>query len=288
MKQETISLNITHAIEGIYPKHVEGLFMLEINDTVESEINYMLDEVSVLLCLDGYGTLKINEKEYKIEPNLIIFIPPNYIVRNTEENNHYNIKTLFFSTDLAVSLIIAEDYQVAAEIRKRSCIKVSEESMKELVLYYDFLKNESEKQSTIFKVQVIKTLLLAYLIKIGEAYALSEFHNNDQPRTRAVAITEQFIELVSLHFKEERKLAFYADKMCISIKYLSYTIKNVTNKSAISWINESVIQKIKQLLKTTDLSISEIADDLKFPNASFFGRYFKDHTHMTPNEFRKS
>lgn len=290
MKDKINVINITQAIEGVYPKQIEGLFMLELEKITETNKSYMFEEVCIILCLGGQGSIFINEKEYIIGPNIILFIPSNYIVRTTsnENQNKYNFKVLFFSSNLIPSRTIAKDYQIVIEIRKRSCIKISAQMMNELVLYYDFLKNKSEKPATIFKEKIIKNLLLTYLIKVTEAYALSDHSDNELTKSRGIVITEQFFELVSIHFKEERKLNFYADKMCVSVKYLSQTIKKTTNQSAISWINQSVIYKIKHLLKTTDMTAAEIANHLNFPNASFFGRYFKDHTNATPNQFRNN
>ena len=89
------------------------------------------------------------------------------------------------------------------------------------------------------------------------------------------------------YYKEERSLGFYAGKLCITPKYLSLISKDVSGRSAGEWIDQYVVLEAKTLLKSTRMSIQEIADVLNFANQSFFGKYFKHHTGISPKEYRK-
>ena len=101
-------------------------------------------------------------------------------------------------------------------------------------------------------------------------------------------ITTRFLALVQKHFKEERFLDFYAEKLEISPKHLSRTMKNETGFSAVEWIERYVILEAKVLLKSTNLNIQQISDELNFPSQSFFGKYFKKKVGMSPKEFRNT
>lgn len=83
-------------------------------------------------------------------------------------------------------------------------------------------------------------------------------------------------------------MAFYADQLCLSPKYLSKLIKEVSGKSAPEWINAYVMLEAKHLLKYTDISIKEIVFKLNFSNQTVLYKYFKAHTGMTPTEYRNS
>ena len=89
------------------------------------------------------------------------------------------------------------------------------------------------------------------------------------------------------NYKQERSVAFYADKLCVTAKYLSLISKEVSGQPAGNWIDEYVILEAKTLLKSSQMSIQEIADSLNFANQSFFGKYFKHHTGISPKEYRK-
>jgi AraC-like DNA-binding protein len=83
-------------------------------------------------------------------------------------------------------------------------------------------------------------------------------------------------------------MAFYADKLCLTPKYLSTLIKQASGRSAPDWIDDFVILEAKNLLKYTGLAIKEIVYKLHFPNQSVFFKFFKAHTGLTPSEYRNA
>lgn len=84
----------------------------------------------------------------------------------------------------------------------------------------------------------------------------------------------------------EREVAFYAGKQCLTRRYFSTIIKEKTGESALQWIVKKVITEAKHMLEESDLSVKEIAMQLNFPTQSFFGKYFKQYTGMSPTEYR--
>ena len=107
-----------------------------------------------------------------------------------------------------------------------------------------------------------------------------------QTTTRSKMIFEQFIRLVGEHHMKYRNVGFYADKLCLTPKYLSKLIKGASGKSAPEWIDSYVILEAKNLLKYSDITIKEIVYRLNFPNQSVFYKFFKARTGMTPSEYR--
>ena len=87
---------------------------------------------------------------------------------------------------------------------------------------------------------------------------------------------------------KHRTVESYANELCISPKYLSVICKKHSGKTANEWIREHVLEDIRYYLKQTDLTITQIADLLGFPNSSFFGKYVKEHFGMTPMQVRKN
>ena len=88
------------------------------------------------------------------------------------------------------------------------------------------------------------------------------------------------------HCASQREVSFYADKLCISTKYLTGICKAVTGDSAKKIIDDFAILEIKVLLQSTELTVQEIADRLGFPDQSYLGRYFKRHEGMSPKEYQ--
>jgi AraC-like DNA-binding protein len=99
---------------------------------------------------------------------------------------------------------------------------------------------------------------------------------------------KQFIKLVSENYTRQRQVLFYADHLCMSPKYLSKLVKDVSGKSAPEWIDSYVLLEAKHLLKYSNMSIKEIVFRLNFSNQTVFYKYFKAHTGMTPTDYRNS
>ena len=96
----------------------------------------------------------------------------------------------------------------------------------------------------------------------------------------------RFMELVSTYLSVERSISFYASKLCISPKYLTSVVKQVSGKTPTTLIREKVMDEIKYKLCCTQSTIKEIAYGLNFPNLSFFGKYFKAETGVSPSVYR--
>ncbi len=83
-------------------------------------------------------------------------------------------------------------------------------------------------------------------------------------------------------------MGFYAAQLNLTPKYLSTLIRQTSGRTASEWIDDYVILEAKNLLKYSTMSVQEIAYSLNFPNQSFFGKYFKNHTGQTPSGYRMS
>lgn len=117
---------------------------------------------------------------------------------------------------------------------------------------------------------------------------------HDSPSKNEIKMSRQeiffgkFIALLTQYHTQERSVTFYAEKLCITPKYFSTLIKKQTGKSAAQWIDDYVILEAKNLLKFSGMSIQEIAYHLNFSTQSFFGKYFKHQTGLSPSEYRSS
>ena len=83
-------------------------------------------------------------------------------------------------------------------------------------------------------------------------------------------------------------MAFYAEKMCLTDRYLGTVVKAVSGQTGKEWIDRALITSAKVMLKHSDRTVVQIADELHFPTVSFFCKYFKRLTNLTPNQFRQT
>lgn len=92
----------------------------------------------------------------------------------------------------------------------------------------------------------------------------------------------------SKHITSERNVAYYASRLCITPKYLSTVVKQISGKTPTVWIKEKIINEMKYRLCYTQATVKEISFQLNFPNASFFGKYFKSETGISPSRYRET
>ena len=97
---------------------------------------------------------------------------------------------------------------------------------------------------------------------------------------------EQFIKLAINDHAQEHMVGYYADKMCVTPKYLSKIVKEASGRSVPEWLSELLILDAKNMLRHTNMTIKEISACLNFPSQSFFFRFFKNHTGQTPTQYR--
>ena len=108
-----------------------------------------------------------------------------------------------------------------------------------------------------------------------------------QQHTRQEEVFNRFLELVNKYAARERSITFYADRLFLTPRYLSTLVRQASGRTVMDWVNEAVMQEAKLMLRHTDKLVYQIADELNFPNASFFSKYFRRMAGMTPNDYRR-
>jgi AraC-like DNA-binding protein len=115
----------------------------------------------------------------------------------------------------------------------------------------------------------------------------SHILSGSDPQSSQGILLDRFMNLVKENFREQRDVGFYADKLCLTPKYLSKVIRDNSGSSADEWIDNYVTLEAKALLKSTNMTIQQISEELNSPSQSFFGKYFKRIVGVSPSEYRK-
>jgi AraC family transcriptional activator of pobA len=134
-------------------------------------------------------------------------------------------------------------------------------------------------------------IIAAYLnVLLQEAAAIHQLQNNNaaiKNATTAEAITSKFKDLVAEHYLSKRQVKEYADLLFVTPNHLNKVIKNTTGTTAHDLIFEMLMMEAQILLKQTNMSIAEIAIYLSFEDTSYFTRFFRKQTGITPGAYRK-
>lgn len=141
-------------------------------------------------------------------------------------------------------------------------------------------------KETDYNREVAKSLFAAILYLYDEAYRRHEVIGG-KSKSRERELFDSFIPLVNQYARSEHNIAFYADKLCITERYLSRVVKGVSGLSAKEWIDRALITEAKVMLKHGNITVAGIADELNFPNPGFFNKFFKRLVGITPNAYRE-
>lgn len=240
------------------------------------------------LCLKGNCKITINLNEYNICPNDMILLMPNQIVMLCEKSD--DVSGLFivvlknFSNEILPSTEDMLSVFFYAKESPKTTLNPNE--IKCLKEYHSFLRNKVKETENIYRKEIIRILLKSLFYEIANI-TKKKIPEKSIRKSRKTEVFESFLKTVVTHYKQQRSVTFYADKLYLTPKYLSCVIKEISGKSAGEWIDEQVILAAKALLKSSNMTIQEISVELNFANQSFFGKYFKQHTGISPKAYRK-
>lgn len=137
----------------------------------------------------------------------------------------------------------------------------------------------------IYKGQILSMLYAVLLLDLQDAQGRAIANGSIPKRIETIFI--DFIRLLPHHFMQHHDIAFYADKLNISTVYLSRVVRQVTGNTVIDYINKFLLMEASFLLRTTQLSITQIADNLHFADTSSFSKFFFRLKGVTPKIFRE-
>jgi len=259
--------------------------------TLSSNYPFSIDGVAFAICIGGNARIKINFKEYEIKKNTIITIMPHFVIEYIYRSDDLMIEFLVFAPDFLTEMPTSNNLDIYKSIVQNPCLVISDEQAEKYLEYHTFIVRQYKRKEHPFRTIMAKSLLYSLLIEVGSIYytLLWELEDeNKKSNTYLDDLMYKFFKLLLANHKQEKSLQFYADKMCLTPKYLSTVVKDRTGQTAFTWINEALISSAKYMLKTTDMTILQISDEMNFPNPSFFGRFFKKHTGLTPVQYRES
>ncbi len=252
---------------------------------------FRFDGILLVWCIKGRLSVSINLNDYILKENtLFLCVPGNIFKLNEiigdEEELHYVCIAMSreFAADQKVD--VNKTFSNGLSLMDDPSVALSEEESAMIADYIDMMGKVARSELT-YKKESIQSLWTS-MIYIFAGVLDNRAKDPAESTNRSRLLFEQFISLVAKYHGQYRNVGFYADKLCLTPKYLSKLIKNATGRSAPEWIDAYVILEAKNMLKYSNETIKEIVYKLNFPNQSVFYKFFKARTGMTPSEYRNS
>ena len=254
---------------------------------------FRFDGILLVWCIKGRLSVSINLNHYILKENTLFLCVPGNIFKlneiiSDEEELHYVCIAMSreFAADQKVD--VNKTFSNGLSLMDDPSVALSEEESAMIADYIDMMGKVARSELT-YKKESIQSLWTSMIyIFAGVLDNRAKAKDPAESTNRSRLLFEQFISLVAKYHGQYRNVGFYADKLCLTPKYLSKLIKNATGRSAPEWIDAYVILEAKNMLKYSNETIKEIVYKLNFPNQSVFYKFFKARTGMTPSEYRNS
>jgi AraC-like DNA-binding protein len=288
MKTKNIlPLNWRSELENIETNSIDNDIILLDKPIITSTFQhpFKLDVTAIIICTKGTTEGTINLKPYKTKGACFIVVLPGQILEYKSISKNFSGHFIIMSKKFTESLMqtIGERLPLLLSVRDNPVTPLNAGALEGMIQYFGLLKKVIQEKDHPYRLETARHLTLAFFYGAG-----ADLHKlaDNKKKTHHEILVEKFLKLVQIHHKEQRGLEFYADKLCLTPKHLSKVIKQTSHKSANDWIDEYVILEIKALLKSTNMTIQQISDELNFPSQSFFGKYFKRIAGMSPREYK--
>ena len=281
--------NASPELEKLFEKSVEDFFCLRIEDVSERVLKPILpsreESHTIILVTEGSYKTKIGFREYTIKPDQIVVLQAGAIFSTEQISQNVKGFTCHFHPDILIgkfgNLTLLTDFDFL-NVGNHPIIEVKKDSKPHIQnlferLYIEF-KSDERPNSTI-----VHSYLYALLAELQVLFG----KNNSFNQNASFQITFQFRKLAHKHVKENLKVSDFAEMINISPNHLNKSVKKITSKSASEILDEIKLIEIKFLLFQSDLSISEISYEMGYLDISYFTRFFKKRTKISPTEFRE-
>ena len=242
-----------------------------------------------LLCVRGSVKLSINLTSYTVKTHDFVTLVPNTFIQFDAISDD----VLFYLAGFSAAFMndvnfIKSTMNVLPMITDRPVIHLDDAIAQLYVDGYHLLVRASRFSP---RGAINKNLVIAYMTIFMQSTAelyKRDMRWDDDSHTRKYEIYRRFVQLVVENYTKQHSVSFYAEQLSLSLPHFCTTIKKAIGLTPLEIISSILIMDAKAQLRETGLSVKEIAYSLGFTNLSFFNKYFRQHTGMTPREYRRT
>lgn len=241
---------------------------------------------AILICRKGKAMLNVNYKDWELYEGAVITLFPNDVVE-LKVDGDFEVEILKYNPSLLREASLQLEQTVYSSLREDRCRKDTPVVTNIINGMFGLLKVYFDQSECTCISQLVLCQLKAFFIGFHEYLQRNPQYRPDEVKSyRVRELFNRFMMLLEKDYKILRDVNYYAEKMNISSKYLTNIVNQVTGHTPKTIIDQYVILQLKLHLKRSTQSIKEMAWEFHFADVSFFCRYFKKHTGLTPQQIR--
>ena len=260
-------------------------------DHSDEIVKTQLNEFWLCRVLKGNAKVLFEQEERKVLADTIFVVQEGAQFKVVSSSRDMQMEVLVFDESLmnvVYALLGAEADFGSLEMAFWSDKTIDESFNRMLAADYDLLRVAIEQPNLVARNKMITALLVHLLLTLYNASDRPENTTQNDNSKRSRQLLNHFFELVGENILSgQRNIPFYAERLCVSERYLFKVCKKETGRTPKDLINEFLIGQIKNALLTTEMTHQQIADQFGFPDQSAFGQFFKRQEGMSPSKFRQ-
>lgn len=241
-----------------------------------------------LFCMGGGMRVRLNLREYKLRKNDLLIVEAGSVGECLEVSHDCKTGLIAFSNN---SFVPDTNSQGATLVRQflsvSSLLSLTDQEMGELLSIYRQMRQKLCQPDYRYKREILTGYMRVLFCNCCQYMATYLEKRPALPSSRKNWIFDHFMQLLKEYYVSERSIGFYADKLCLSSKYLSQMVLLASGRHVKDWVRDYVILEAKALLRSRQYTVLQVSDMLNFPNQSFFGVYFKKAVGCSPAAYQK-
>lgn len=237
----------------------------------------------------GKATCEINLSRFNLTKGGVLIIGSNIFYQITYADSDFRISYISFSVKIWEVITARINPAFFSYLSKHQYVTTGKKDSGSLARIHAMIsaaRDICEERGHSFRHEMLRNIAQNVLFEIYEIIKPRIMDSPGLSHGRKEELFTEFIRLVKENSTEHREVSFYADKLCITTRYLSSVVKEMTGISPKELIDRRCIQEIKMALRTSTDTIQEIAFMLHFHDQSYLARYFRRHAGQSPAEYR--
>lgn len=274
-------------MDSIISGKMTAELIVGVSDINTAKGDMLSENGMIILCRRGCAVINVNYHSWVLPDGGVITIFPGDVVSVSRQSPDFIVDMLVYSPNILREASLDIEHSIYDKLREDRCRSDSQ-------VVSDIVRSMFTLLGLYFRQSACKCLdkLVLCQLKaffIGFHDYISRFPDMVPPSSsskRKRDLFNSFMKLIELNYRHFRDVNWYAGQLNISSKYLNIITKEITDNSAKTLIDHYVILKLKQDLSGSGKSLKQLAWDYNFCDASFFTRYFRQHTGLTPRAWR--
>ena len=243
----------------------------------------------IVICTEGIAQFDYDGQQIRLHKDDLFLYMAHSVVSNFMSSSDFNCRQIWFSRGELWNINKYGEVSLSdlPYLKRHPIMHLTDDDVKLLDDYFQLLCRRMRDPSPVLYSNIVRSLVSTMMLEILSMMRRQEPENTVTTGVYRQRLANEFMRLVEQSDGRIRKVDDFANQLNITPKYLSTLLKETMNRRPSEMIHFYTLKAIEHRLRYTDMTMQEIANDLNFANASFFGKYFKEHAGMTPLDFRK-